>query len=162
MLNVLRLVFEVNLRLTNLQISLKLKGNMDMDKSIVFLSSWIVNSVVLLLLSETFQKQIALGNSTIAGAMSAVICALVFTLILYAAPIITAKMELKFKEERIYIVLHAFLLIPFIWIMKKFALFTGLGISNNFIILLVAIMVSLAFFYATKYSTKFLAKLGSS
>ncbi len=69
-----------------------------MDKSIVFLSSWIVNSVVLLLLSETFQKQIALGNSTIAGAMSAVICALVFTLILYAAPIITAKMELKFKE----------------------------------------------------------------
>lgn len=135
---------------------------MDMDKSIVFLSTWIVNSITLLLLSGIFGGQIVLGNSTMAGAMSAVVCAFVFTLILYAAPFLTAKMELKFKEERVYIVLHAFLLIPFIWILKKLALFTGLGISNNFIILLVAIVVSLAFFYASKYSKKYLNKLGSS
>ena len=73
-----------------------------------------------------------------------------------------AKMELKFKEERIYIGLHAFLLIPFIWILKKLALFTGLGISNNFFILLVAIVVALAYFYSSKYSLKYLNKLGSS
>lgn len=133
-----------------------------MDKSIIFLGKWITSSITLLLLSEIFKKQIVLGNSTMAGAMSAVICSFIFTLILYAAPAVSGKIELKFKEERIYIVLYAFLLIPFIWILKKLSLYTGLGISNNFFILLVAFVISLAYFYTSKYSVKYLNKLGTS
>lgn len=135
---------------------------MDMDKSIIFLTKWIISSITLLLLSEIFKKQIVLGNATMAGAMSAVICSFIFTLILYAAPIVSGKMELKFKEERVYIVLYAFLLIPFIWIIKKLSLYTGLGISNNLFILLVAFIISLAYFYTSKYSVKYLDKLGTS
>lgn len=135
---------------------------MDMDKSIIFLTKWITGSTVLLLLSEIFKKQIVLGNSTMPGAMSAVICSFVFTMALYAAPIISGKLELKFKEERIYIVLYAFLLIPFIWIIKKLSLYTGLGISNNFFVLIVALCVSLAYFYTSKYSARYLNKLGTS
>lgn len=135
---------------------------MDIEKLIIFLTEWIASSITLLLLSEIFKKQIVLGNSTMAGAMSAVICSFIFTLVLYAAPFVTTKMELKFKEERIYIVLYAFLLVPFIWIIKKLSLFTGLGISNNFILLIVALVVSLVYFYTSKYTVKYSNKLGTS
>lgn len=133
-----------------------------MDKSIIFLTKWITVSITLLLLSEIFKKQIVLGNSTMPGAMSAVICSFVFTMALYAAPIISGKLELKFKEERIYIILYAFLLIPFIWIIKKLSLYTGLGISNNFFVLIITLFVSLAYFYTSKYSARYLNKLGTS
>jgi hypothetical protein len=135
---------------------------MDLDKSIIFLTLWIANSITLLLLSEIFKKQIVLGNSTIAGAMSAVVCSFIFTLVLYVAPHVTKRFELIFKEERIYIILNAFLLIPFVWISKKLSLQTGLGLSNNFIILIVVFALSLVYFYTAKYSLKYLNKLGSS
>ncbi len=135
---------------------------MNLDKSIAFLAEWITTSVALLLLSEIFKKQIVLGNSTIVGTMSAVICAFVFTVVVYFAPLVSTKMDLKFKDERICIILDALLLIPFIWILKKFALSTGLGISNNFIILFVAFIISLVCFYTSKYTVKYLGKLGTS
>lgn len=130
-----------------------------MDKLIVFLTEWVVDSVVLLLLSVVLSKQIVLGNSTMAGAMSAVICAFIITLVLYFAPFVAKRMDLKFKDERIFIILYVVLLIPFIWIIKKLSLITGMGLSNNLIILVVAFVISVVYFYISKYSVKYLNKL---
>ena len=135
---------------------------MGVDKLILFLVTWVANSVIILILSVIFRQIIVLGNANIAGPMASVIVAFILTTLLYNIPSAVAKSDLKLKDDRLLIFVEAAVLCPFVWILKRFALYSGLGISNlffNFFVLVLALSVSVVHFFTLKYASKLLAKI---
>lgn len=132
---------------------------MGSDKLLVFLSSWAMASIWVLVLSSIFKSQIVFGNMDVAGPMAAVVWSGLFTFLGYFSPRLASKLELKIKDERVNILITTILLIPVIWLVKKLAVFTGLGISNNLFVLLLAFSVSIVLFYSLKYSEQYLKKI---
>lgn len=132
---------------------------MGSDKLIIFLSSWALVSIWILVLSSVFKSQIVLGDINIAGPMAAVVWSAVFTLLGYFTPNVVSKLELKIKDERINILISGFILMPTIWIIKRFAIYTGLGVSNNLFVLIMAFSASIVVFYSLRYSEKYLKKI---
>ncbi len=131
----------------------------NIDKIIVFLATWALVSIALLILSIVFKSQVVFGNMDIAGTMSAVVWSFVLTYLGKIAPQVLSRLELKVKDERYAMVVTTILLIPVIWLLKRLAVFTGVGISNNFFVLVVAIVASIVTFYSFKYSEHYLKKL---
>ncbi len=136
-----------------------ISSGVNTDKVIGFLATWALVSVVLLVLSAVFESQVVFGNMSVQGTVSAVLWSFVFTLIGKISPQLLARLELKVKDERYCMVVTAILLVPVIWLVKKFAVFTAVGVSNNIFVLITAIIVSLVVFYGLKYSDYYLKKI---
>lgn len=130
-----------------------------MDKIIVFLVTWSLVSIVTLVSSAIFKFQIVLGNADISGSMAAVVWSLVFTYTCKNSPKILSKLELKIKDVRYSIIVSTVILLPLIWTIKKFAHLTGVGISNNLFVLILAVIISVTAFYSFKYSEFYLKKI---
>lgn len=115
---------------------------MNQEKLIRFLSLWIANSVVLNIATLIFKNNIVLGTNQISKSMAAVLSGLALTALSYAVPKLVAKVEFKMKSEYywqgIFLVANAIV----IWVIKRFALITGLGISNNLYVLLLAAILT--------------------
>lgn len=132
---------------------------MNTDKVIVFLATWALVSVALLVLSVIFKSQVVFGNMGMSGPVSAVLWSFVFTFIGKISPGVLARLELKLKDERYCMVVNAIMLVPVVWLVKKFAVYSGVGISNNIFVLIIAIVVSVVAFFGFKYSDYYLKKI---
>lgn len=132
---------------------------MNADKIIVFLATWSLVSLLVLVLSAILRSQVVFGNEDISGYLSAVVWSFLFTFVGQLSPRILSQIDLKLKDERYAMVVTAIALTPVIWLIKRFAIFTGLGISNNFFVLVLAIIAAVSTFYGSKYSSFYLKKL---
>lgn len=113
------------------------------EKLIRFLSLWITNSLVLNIASLIFRNNIVLGTDKVSMSMAAVLSGIALTALSYAVPKLVAKVDFKMKSEYywqgIFFAANAIV----IWVIKRFALITGLGISNNLYVLLIALILTL-------------------
>lgn len=132
---------------------------MNTDKLIVFFATWSLVSVLILAFSALSWSNVVLGNKDVEGSMSAFILGFLFSVISMNSGKILNNTGLKIKDERFGILLCAGLISPLIWVVKKFAIYTGLGISNNIFVLLLAIVAATGAYYGFKYFDFYLKKI---
>lgn len=115
---------------------------MDQKKLINFLALWVANTIIVLLFDAIFGNNIVLGNNKVSPSMAAVLAGFILSGVAYFLPGKIEKAELKIKNIYallgVYFVAYAVV----IWIIKRFALLTGLGIANNLYLLILALVVT--------------------
>lgn len=131
---------------------------MDQNNLIKFLSYWILNTLILLIFSAIFTKSVVLGNAQMIKSMAAVLNALVLTALIYALPQIVQKMNIKLKDEKVYFLGYFVLNSLALWVLKRLADFTGLGISSILFVIVLAALVAGVDTVANKYIVKLLKK----
>ena len=116
---------------------------MEQQKNLInFLAIWIINTVTLLILSSIFSKNLVLGNDKIAKPMAGVLNGLLITGILYIVPLILKKVDFKIKNEKGVMAVYFVALIIGIWIIKRFAIISGFGISNILFVVICAAVIA--------------------
>lgn len=132
---------------------------MTADKTIIFLATWALVSLVFIAISGIFGSQIVLGSNFSSNYIIAVVLSFLFTLTGLLTPKYLKITDPRLKDERLSIIVMAILFSPFLWVVKKFASLTGLGISNNLFVLILAHCVSLAVYFGFKYGSVYLKKI---
>lgn len=123
---------------------------MDQKKTLHFLVLWVVNTVIILILAAALKNGVVLGNDKVSKPIAGVLAGLVLTLVPFLSPLVVKKYGLKVKNENIYLALYFAVGFVVVWIIKRFALTTGLGVSNVLLVVLIAILATLAFWAVTK------------
>jgi len=131
---------------------------MDQEKLIKFLILWTVNTLLLLIFAALFANDIVLGNAVMTKPMASVLVGLILTILISLVPKVAKKYDVKIKDEKIQTSVYFFVDLVSIWILKRLADFTGLGISNILWVLILAIIVALVQVGVEKYSTQLLKK----
>jgi hypothetical protein len=116
---------------------------LDQKKIIDFLSYWISTSVILIGISTVFSNNVVLGTDKLARPMAGVLAAFLITLAFTFVPDFIEKNSLKIKNERIWPAIFFVSNALVIWIIKRFALVTGLGVSNIFFVLVAAALITI-------------------
>lgn len=116
---------------------------MDMPKLFTVLSLWISKSVAILVVSMLSFNTIVLGNDRVLGSMAAVFAGLVVTIVDYITEPVMIRMGAKSNDKRLRMGFYFVLCAIALWIIKRFALVTGFGVSNNFVVLILAATVTL-------------------
>jgi len=129
------------------------------DKLIVFFATWASVSVLILIFSALSWSNVVLGNGDVEGSMSAVALGFLFCIVSANSAKILKNTGLMIKDERFGILFCAGIITPLIWIIKKFAIYTGLGISNNIFVLILAIVVATGAYCGFKYFDFYLKKI---
>lgn len=131
---------------------------MDQYKLIKFLAHWIVNTLVLLIFSALFPNNIVLGNAAITKPMSSVLVGFILAILILLIPRAAKNLQLKIKDEKVQAVIYLVFNLVALWILKRLADFTGIGISSILWVLILATFVSLIQVSVEKYSTQLLKK----
>lgn len=131
---------------------------MDQTKLIKFLATWVVNSILLVVISQIFKGTVVIGNAALPKGMAAVFAGFLITIVFFLVPIAVEKSEIKIKDYRLWVVLDFISLVIGVWVVKRLSVITGLGIANILFVLIVAILVTLFDFGADKYSDILLKK----
>ena len=126
-----------------------------MNKAINFLIFWILLALLLLVVSAIFAKDIVLGNTNMTRPMAAVFVGLLLAALFYLVPSFLVKVGLrknltstldigglKLKGESAWFVVFFVINTIAIWVIKRFANATGLGVSNIPFVLILAVLVT--------------------
>lgn len=116
-------------------------GEIDMIKLFRVLGIWTGKTVVLLILSAISFNTFVLGNDRVPAAMAAVFVGLILTISSFTAEMVSLKLGIKLKNENYRKLLLFAEAVIIIWIAKLFALITGFGIANNFVVLVISAIV---------------------
>lgn len=117
---------------------------MDQKKAVNFLSFWVANTVVLLLAAAVLGANVVLGNDKLSGPLAAVISGFILTLLIYLVPLAVARSGYKIKNENIWPAIFFIANFVLIWVIKRLAIISGLGISSILWAIVVALVVTLA------------------
>ena len=129
---------------------------MDQKYLIRFLGIWIATSITALVLSYILGNNLVLGNASISQAFASVVFGLILTIVFFIVGPLSKKLDVKVKDERAWTVIFFVINIVTIWILKRLADFTGVGISNILIVLVVGALVTVVERFLDKYGDKFL------
>lgn len=114
-----------------------------MDKKLVnFLSFWVGNSVVLLISSAVFGSNVVLGNDKLSSPLAAVISGLILTALLFLVPPAVEKGGYKVKNENWWPGIFLVVNVVFLWIIKRLAIVSGVGVTSIFWVIILAIFVT--------------------
>jgi len=116
---------------------------MDQKKAVSFLTFWVVNTVVLLIVNAIFGGNVAVGNQSISTGLSAIFAGLVLTALIPLAPKAVEQTGFKIKNQNVWPVIFLASNIIVLWILKRLAVITGLGISSILWVLILAIVITL-------------------
>src|SRR3990167_8827252 len=103
---------------------------MDQKKAVSFLTFWVVNTVVILIANAIFGGNVAVGNQSISTGLSAIFAGLVLTALIPLAPKAVEQTGFKIKNQNVWPVIFLSLNIVVLWILKRLAMITGLGICS--------------------------------
>ena len=123
-----------------------------------FLILWIVNSLLLVILSTVFATNVVLGTLNLPKPTASVLVGLILTLLVYSVPWIAKKTQVKLKEDNITVLVYFVVNAIGLWVIKRFADFTGLGISSILFVLICAAVVSIVEVGVDKSSNVYLKK----
>lgn len=116
---------------------------MDQIKLIQVLAVWVVNAIVLLVSASIFPGNVVLGNATVTKPLAGVLGGLVLTLVIYLVIPLVAKIDFKIKNENAWYGIFYVGNFLVVWIIKRFADFTGLGVSSILFVIFVAALLTL-------------------
>ncbi len=131
---------------------------MDQTKLIKFLATWVINSVLLVVITQILSGSVVLGNAVLSKGLAAVFSGFLITMVFFLVPVAVEKSELKVKDFRLWLTLDFGALVIGIWVVKRLSVLTGLGIENILLVLVIAIVVTLLDFGTDKYSDTLLKK----
>ena len=116
---------------------------MNQKQLVNFLSFWVANTVVILVSAAVFAGNVVLGNDKVSSSMAAIIAGLVLTLIVTFTPQVVEKSGFKLKDDKLWALI--FLAVNFVglWVVKRLAVLTGLGISSILWVLILAAIITL-------------------
>jgi hypothetical protein len=117
---------------------------MNQKQLVNFLSFWVANSVVLLASSVIFSGNVVLGNDKLSMPMAAVLSGLILTAIVLLVPTAVEKSGFKVKDKNIWAAIFLVTNVISLWIIKRLAIVTGLGISSIVWVLVLGIIITLA------------------
>ncbi|OGD95196.1 hypothetical protein A3F02_01800 [Candidatus Curtissbacteria bacterium RIFCSPHIGHO2_12_FULL_38_9b] len=117
---------------------------MNQKQILNFLIFWVVNTILLLLLSAILGNNLVLGNDKLSSSHAAIVSGLILAAIIYILPPAVEKSGQKIKNENIWPIIFFSANAVVIWIIKRFALITGLGLSSIFWVLIVALVITAA------------------
>ena len=124
-----------------------------------FLGFWVANAVAFLVLSMILPGNVVLGNDKITAPMAAVLSGLILTIIQFLVPPALEKSGfleglrsssavqiagLRIKNQNAWPAIYLVVNFVGIWVIKRLAQVTGLGISSFLFVLIVAIVVTAA------------------
>ncbi len=135
---------------------------MEQKTLIKFLILWIANSLVLVILSAVFKSNIVLGNANLTKPAASVLVGLILSIFVYLVPMIAKKMELKLKDNKMLALAYFIVNAVGLWIVKRLADFTGLGISSVLFVLIIAVIAALVQVGVDKYTALYLTNLKKS
>jgi len=116
---------------------------MDQKKVVNFLSFWVANTVVLLLGAVVLRNNVVLGNDKLSAPLAAIISGLILTGLIYLVPEVVKRSGYKLKDQNIWVAAYFAANVVIIWIIKRLAIITALGISSIYWVLVLAIVVTL-------------------
>lgn len=123
---------------------------MNQKQLISFVCFWIANSAVFFIASQIFKGNVVLGNDRLAAYAAAILSGLILTVgNSFVSPLV-AKSGLKIKNDYTWPAIFLAANIVLVWIIKRLAIVTGLGISSVLWVVIVAILVNLAQFAVAK------------
>ncbi len=131
---------------------------MDQKRAFSFLMLWASITLISLILSVILGKNIVLGNMNITKPVSGLILGFVLTVTFFAVGPIISKIDIKVKDERIWVVIFFIANAFVIWVLKRLASITSIGISSIFYVFIVAAVVTLVQKIVDKYNQKIFAK----
>lgn len=117
---------------------------MDQKKIVEFLAFWVVNTLVLLVSSLIFSGNVVLGNSNLSVAHAAIVCGLIITVFGYLVPTVVKKTGYSIKNENIWGAIYFGANAVIVWVIKRFALILGFGVSSILFVVLVAVLLTVA------------------
>ena len=95
-----------------------------------FLILWIVNSLLLVILSTVFATNVVLGTLNLPKPTASVLVGLILTLLVYSVPWIAKKTQVKLKDDNVTALAYFVITVIGLWVIKRSAEFTGLGLSS--------------------------------
>lgn len=131
---------------------------MEQTRLVKFLAVWVVNSILLAVISQIFSSSVVLGNAVLSKGLASVFSAFLLTIVFFLVPVAVEKAEIGVKDWRLWVVFDFVAFVIGIWIVKRLSVLTGLGISNVLFVLLVAVIFCVFDFGIDKYSDKLLKK----
>ncbi len=111
-----------------------------------------------MIFSALFANDIVLGNAVITKPMASVLVGLVLAVLISLVPTVTRKYDLKIKDEKSQTSVYFAVDLVSIWVIKRFADITGLGVSSILWVLILAIFAALVQIGIEKYTTVLLKK----
>ena len=133
---------------------------MDQKNLIKLLGFWISNTILLSIFSALYVGGVVLGNASISKPVATIINALILAIVVYLVPSIVKKLDLKIKisDEKILAIDYFVVNLVVLWVLKRLADITGLGISSILNVLIVAIVLALIQVGVQKYLSKTIKK----
>lgn len=133
---------------------------MDQKNLVNFLGFWIVSVLILVVFSNIYLDDVVLGNISITTPAATLLNGLILALAIYLVPSVVNKLDLKLKvsDEKVLLVGYFLTNVVALWVLKRLADFTGLGISSILHVLVVAVVMSLMQVGVKRYSSKLLKK----
>lgn len=130
---------------------------MESIKLVNFLAIWVAQTIVLILASSVFGGNVVLGNASLTGPAAAILSGFLLTVLVTLARPVFVKNEidrgfgqliksfgLKLKQDHLWALLFLGVNVIGLWIIKRLASVTGLGISNIVFVLIVAVVLTFA------------------
>jgi len=108
-----------------------------------FVGLWVVNLVILLIVSLLFVQQVHFGTANIPYPAALLITSFLLNALLYLVMPAMDKLQIKVGKWQLALI---FLLanIVFLWILKRLAVVTGFGVSSIFVVIILGIILDLA------------------
>ena len=133
---------------------------MDQKNLIKLLGFWISNTILLSIFSALYVGGVVLGNASISKPVATIINALILAIVVYLVPSIVKKLDLKIKisDEKVRAIDYFLVNFVVLWVLKRLADITGLGISSILNVLIVAIVLALIQVGVQKYLSKTIKK----
>lgn len=116
---------------------------MSNQKLISFFSLWIANSLVLLVASLIFVGNVVLGNDKVSTPMAAVIAGFVLTALMLVVEPAVGKSGYKVTNQNVWGLIYLVYNVAALWILKRFALVLGLGISSLVWVAIIGVVLTL-------------------
>ena len=116
---------------------------MDQKQIVNFLSFWVANTVALLISAAVLGGNVVLGNDKVSASVAAIIAGLILTVITTFTPRIVEKSGFKVKDDKLWGVIFLSVNFVGIWVIKRLAILTGLGISSILWVLILAVVITL-------------------
>lgn len=133
---------------------------MNQKKIVKFLGFWGVNIMLLSIFSTIFAGDVVLGNAYIVKPVATIVNSLFLAIAIYLVPEALKKLDLKIKvsDEKVLVVGYFLANFALLWILKRLAVITGIGMTSLLNVLVVAIVLAILQIGIEKYSAKLLKK----
>lgn len=121
------------------------------NKVVMFLSLWVLNSLVFLIFKQILGNNVVLGNDRVAAPMALVFSGLLLTLATYAVEPIMQKSGQKVKDKKLMVIFYLIANVLGIWMIKRLERLTGVGISSTVYVVIMGVVATFAQWAVVEY-----------